>query len=219
MNNGSEKNEDMFETQICQTPNMSRRFSILSLLNSFESLNVASIRQTATRLNIRLPARSTRSELKNILHATLARQVELDAKEAREAAAREEHRAGRCLALRQQRDPNSTDLTYPFEHIGYYNPVATPIIGHTELTLPPQWWATVEHYYWIHGGANDEEPWRFLARLTNGHYVFFIANCDYTGFDCQGDMKVWVAETPGILIMYGMSNADYDLFVKETVAV
>lgn len=51
--------------------------------------------------------------------------------------------------------------------------------------------------YWYEEGKNDEEPWQFIGKIKykDSHcYVYFIANCDYTGFDCQGEMKMYISE-------------------------
>lgn len=51
--------------------------------------------------------------------------------------------------------------------------------------------------YWYEEGKNDVEPWQFIGKLKykDSHcYVYYIANCDYTGFDCQGEMKMYISE-------------------------
>jgi len=51
--------------------------------------------------------------------------------------------------------------------------------------------------YWYKKGKNDEEPWEFIGKIKckdKEYYVYYIANCDYTGFDCQGDMKMYISE-------------------------
>ena len=51
--------------------------------------------------------------------------------------------------------------------------------------------------YWYEEGKNDEEPWQFIGKIKykESHcYVYYIADCDYTGFDCQGAMKLYISE-------------------------
>jgi hypothetical protein len=51
--------------------------------------------------------------------------------------------------------------------------------------------------YWYEKGKNDYKPWEFVGKLKykdSYYYVYYIANCDYTGFDCQGDMKMYISE-------------------------
>ena len=54
----------------------------------------------------------------------------------------------------------------------------------------------ITEYYWIHQGVNDETPWYLLCGInapTGPAYAFYTAACDYTGFDCQGGMRMWVS--------------------------
>jgi len=51
--------------------------------------------------------------------------------------------------------------------------------------------------YWYEKGKNDYKPWEFVGKIKcedKHYYVYYIANCDYTGFDCQGDMKMYISE-------------------------
>jgi hypothetical protein len=52
--------------------------------------------------------------------------------------------------------------------------------------------------YWYKEGIPDELPWYFVGRIKykNTHrYVFYIGESDYTGFDCQGSMKLYVSKS------------------------
>lgn len=128
------------------------------------------------------------------------------------------HRSVRITELRQQSNPNPEHLEYPFEFLDEkYEFDLTPksIPGHTSADIG-DFPNNIEHYYWIHQGENDEEPWMTLCRLTNGAYVFYKGECDYTGFDCQGSMEIYSSIDPAILITYAMSIRDYDVYIVET---
>lgn len=132
------------------------------------------------------------------------------------------HQSTRGVELRVQE--NVSDLIpcleYPFEYIrnGEYDRVTQPIPGQSleEIGEFPD---NIAEYYWISEGENDERPWLTLCRLTNGVYVFYKGECDYTGFDCQGHMKIYASKDHSVLTMYGMSSEEYDTYYKETNVV
>lgn len=64
----------------------------------------------------------------------------------------------------------------------------------------------IQHYYWISEGKNDEHPWRTLCRLTTGLFVFLEASCNFSGFECQGNIHVYGAEKIQTLIDNAMSD-------------
>jgi hypothetical protein len=74
----------------------------------------------------------------------------------------------------------------------------------------------IEEFIWGQKGKNDEEDWFLLCKLDNNNYVYFHAWCDYTGFECQGGMKVYVSKKLNNLINYAMSNQEYDLYIKTS---
>lgn len=39
--------------------------------------------------------------------------------------------------------------------------------------------------YWFQVGENDEDAWMLLCKCGE-YWIYFEANCDYIGFDCQG---------------------------------
>ena len=52
--------------------------------------------------------------------------------------------------------------------------------------------------YWYDEGINDEKPWQFIGILKYKNYhlfVYYIGECDYTGFDCQGGMKMYISKS------------------------
>lgn len=198
---------------------MSQFFKLTSILDSFGSLTVAEIRSHAAEAGVNIPSNMTsRIDLRQMVEFPIRAAKDREIRDARKAAEDDLHRREKRtdLSLRQQTDPDKSLLEEPFLYIYDYEPHATPIVGQVEITLNHQWWLEIEHYYWIFGGAHDDESWRFLARLKNGIYVFYTASCDYTGFDCQGDMKVWASHDPAVLLLYAMGNRDYDLYYADT---
>lgn len=129
------------------------------------------------------------------------------------------HRKTRVTELRQQSDIRPEALEYPFLCLqqGYCGYEATPksIPGQESVDIG-DFPNNIQHYYWIHEGINDEEPWMTLCRLTNGAYVFYKGECDYTGFECRGNMEMYSSMDPAILITYALSIRDYDAYIKDT---
>jgi hypothetical protein len=130
--------------------------------------------------------------------------------------AEEEHRLIRRKTVRQQENPDHTCLAYPYSFLAEYIESPDMLLCQTEAEDIGDFPENVDHYYWIHEGVNDEEPWIALCKLRNGVYVFYKGECDYTGFDCQGDMKLYASKNVSELIDYGMSIRDYRLYIEET---
>ncbi len=72
----------------------------------------------------------------------------------------------------------------------------------------------IKRCYWINEGENDEEPWNLLCYLDNGVYVYMSAWCDYTGFDCQGEIILWSSKKMQTLIDMALSNEDRQKLTK-----
>lgn len=127
------------------------------------------------------------------------------------------HRAHRGpIQLQEGVEEYVESLEYPFSFLrnGEYPSEISPIPGQPEEdigTFPEN----IQKYLWIHPGENDEEPWLTLCQLTNGVYVFYKGECDYTGFDCQGNMELYASRDPNILIQFAMTIADYDTYMKD----
>ena len=125
----------------------------------------------------------------------------------------------RVLEYRQQENPNLEDLEDPFLWLNEYDLSPKRIIGeqHKECKNFPK---CVIHYYWIHGGRNDIDPWRALFKYKdedgNDMYGFYIAECDYTGFDCEGCMEIYTSDRYDVLIEKALDDWDYTLYIKET---
>ncbi len=73
----------------------------------------------------------------------------------------------------------------------------------------------IVEFYWLHEGHNDEDAWECLCKLDNGNYAFYTAWCDYTGFDCQGGMKLIVSKDLKRLFYEGLTERSRALCFKE----
>jgi hypothetical protein len=73
----------------------------------------------------------------------------------------------------------------------------------------------IVEFYWLHEGHNDEDAWQLLCKLNNGNFAFYSAWCDYTGFDCQGGMKLIVSKDLKRLFYDGLTEAQRTLCLKE----
>ena len=62
--------------------------------------------------------------------------------------------------------------------------------------------------YWYIEGEHDEEDWEFLGKIKYGDsfkYIYFNAWCDYTGFDCQGGIKIYISGSKDKLEKYAVN--------------
>ena len=127
----------------------------------------------------------------------------------------EAHRATRIFTLRQQESPDPAWLEYPFSYLPDYDMEPDMIPGQSAEDIG-DFPNNITHYYWIHEGENDEEPWLAVCRLDNGVYVFYKGECDYTGFDCQGSMRIYASKDPAVLIQMAMCESDYTNYIADT---
>jgi hypothetical protein len=72
----------------------------------------------------------------------------------------------------------------------------------------------IKRCYFIQEGENDGIPWNLLCYLDNGVYVYMSAWCDYTGFDCQGEIILWSSKKIQTLIDMALSNEDRHSLMK-----
>jgi hypothetical protein len=73
----------------------------------------------------------------------------------------------------------------------------------------------IAEFYWLHEGHNDEDAWECLCKLDNGNYAYYTAWCDYTGFDCQGGMKMIVSKDLKRLFYEGLTERSRATCLKE----
>ena len=72
----------------------------------------------------------------------------------------------------------------------------------------------IKRCYWTNVGENDGDSWNLLCYLSNGVYVYMSAWCDYTGFDCQGEVILWSSKKMQTLIDMALSNEDRRKLMK-----
>lgn len=73
----------------------------------------------------------------------------------------------------------------------------------------------IVEFYWLHEGHHDEDAWECLCKLDNGNYAYYTAWCDYTGFDCQGGMKLIVSKDLKRLFYEGLTDRSRETCLKE----
>lgn len=123
------------------------------------------------------------------------------------------------------KNPSKEMFQYPFEAItedfvgDYYSPqnILCSIPGENMRRLledPGDFPNNIQEFIFGKEGENDEEDWVLLAKLDNGNYAFFIAWCDYTGFDTQGGMKLYVAENKQKLVDMAMDEKTRRAYLK-----
>ena len=123
--------------------------------------------------------------------------------------------------------PKKSWYEYPFGSIidihGYYRKcdIFTPIIGEKEkLSAAGNFPHNIRKYIWGEEGDNDFIEWILLCKLTNGKYAFYTAWCDYTGFDCQGGMKLYIASSINVLVKMAMNEIQrtkYNIFINTNI--
>lgn len=115
-------------------------------------------------------------------------------------------------------------LDYPYGYIdqGEYGDnyalqdIRRPIMTEATQAEVGPFPTNIEEHFWIRPGHNDGDSWMACGRLTNGNYFFFTGGCDYTGFDCQGSMSLWVSSSWQNIVEQGMSRGHYELYVSQT---
>ena len=114
----------------------------------------------------------------------------------------------------------------PFRYINYeyksqysFINMFRPLIGQPETYKDGKnFHEKIKYFLWCEEGQNDKKPWLLLCQLRNGKYAYYTAYCDYTGFDCQGGMALYIASTPEILVEMAMTDAErakYTSFLKR----
>lgn len=167
----------------------------------------------------------------NEFHAEKRREAERRQAERREQqmraeqAALDQHRQTRSHALRRQAisvEEGLKKLEYPLENLGVYGgPTniyraipADASVTAADLTEFP---TRISEFLWVHEGENDTDPWLALGIMENGVYFFYKGECDYTGFDCQGDMMLYGARSLATLLDSAMGIWEYNCWIQETL--
>jgi hypothetical protein len=56
----------------------------------------------------------------------------------------------------------------------------------------------IVNVFWYEEGENDVSPWYFIGKIKCNDkfkFIYYIGECDYTGFDCQGDMRIYISSS------------------------
>lgn len=120
-------------------------------------------------------------------------------------------------------------LEYPFSCItpesqdlynyGYsYESIHRPIVVETpeEQADGSGFPNNIKEYFWVQEGENDGDEWLALGQLENGAYFFYGASCDYTGFDCQGGMNLWVSSSFQNILEHAMQPCEREKYKRAT---
>lgn len=115
-------------------------------------------------------------------------------------------------------------MRYPYSYIGQddygCNYALEDILRHipvvTEQADAGDFPNNITEHFWIRPGENDGDYWMSCGVLTNGNYFFYTGGCDFTGFDCQGGMSLWVASSWEIIVDHAMTQGAYDLYEEQT---
>lgn len=70
----------------------------------------------------------------------------------------------------------------------------------------------IQEFFWVRCGENDGDDWICCGILTNGAYFLYKGGCDYTGFDCQGGMELWVSKRWQNIVDHAMDEETYRLY-------
>ena len=93
--------------------------------------------------------------------------------------------------------------------------ILRPIVVEREEADPGDFPYNIQDHYWIRLGENDGDSWISAGKLTNGNYFLYTGSCDYTGFDCQGCMYLWVSSSWKTIVDHAMDEETYRLFKEE----
>ncbi len=112
-------------------------------------------------------------------------------------------------------------MGYPYRFIGpedgyTLESIRRGILVEKEESAAGDFPHTIREHFWIRGGEHDGDSWISCGELDNGNYFFYTASCDYTGFDCQGGMNLWVSSSWKNIIDHAMPEGHYKLYLEQT---
>lgn len=112
-------------------------------------------------------------------------------------------------------------MAYPFGYINYeyedryiLSNIRRPILmeGAAEMADAGDFPNNVDQFFWVVCGERDEAPWICCGLLTNGAFFLYTGSCDYTGFDCQGGMNLWVSNSWKNIVDHAMTQSMYEQY-------
>jgi hypothetical protein len=116
-----------------------------------------------------------------------------------------------------QLDPK--DMAYPFAYVEDEFPIEdiqVPVLKEYPLFGAGKFPDNIKKYHWIRRGEDGLTPWYALVSLDNGNYAFFKAFSVDSGFCDGGVMSLKVCPYYDLIIKYGMSDEDYNIYFSET---
>ena len=124
-----------------------------------------------------------------------------------------------------QQSVNASWYEYPFSTIknefGYLDKFSTSLIFTQIIGQPDNsshignFPDNIKTYIWGREGENDKQSWLLLCQLDNGYYAYLEAWCDYTGFECQGGMKLYCSKELHILLEMAMDNTARQYYYSD----
>ena len=116
-------------------------------------------------------------------------------------------------------------MSYPFEERFYkkdmYRPLVDTNMKIEKVDLRKINFTQKSHIlqlYWFVEGINDDKAWEFIAKIKYGEndyrFIYFVAACDYTGFDCQGFMKFYVSKDMDRLLKFAVEMETIEALQK-----
>jgi hypothetical protein len=113
------------------------------------------------------------------------------------------------------------EMGYPYSFIGpeddyTLDDIRREILVESEKADTGDFPRSIREHFWIREGEKEGDSWISCGELENGAYFFYTASCDYTGFDCQGGMNLWVSSSWQNIIDHAMAEGQYYLYVEQT---
>ena len=111
-------------------------------------------------------------------------------------------------------------MEYPYSWVPEYGVpnIQRPLLVEADIADAGSFPETIQSHLWIRPGQKEGDDWKAIGQLTNGAYFFYRGGCDYTGFDCQGGMDLWVTYNWQNLLDYVLDEETFRLFQEQTDA-
>jgi len=62
------------------------------------------------------------------------------------------------------------------------------------------------YFYDYDDRDDDDNTWELIGKLSNDYYFYYSAGCDYTGFECRGEMSLYLNSTLCNLLNYNVEQ-------------
>lgn len=114
-------------------------------------------------------------------------------------------------------DDNYKDIRYNIENISctmFDETMKPEPINLKHINFPDD----IENVYYFEEGENDFKPWNFIGNMkckNECYYVHYNAECDYTGFDCQGMMRLYISKYLDRIIKFAVDDKFMQMYIKH----